>query len=641
MGTRPMSGACAVVWLTGGLATAAAAEPRLEIISVKPNKIVYADGESGTARVRLVNPLPGAQTVLLRATLLWDLEESKPLAERTVQVPAQGEATATVEWPRTESRWGHELRVEAVVDGRTVDVGRQFFGVHSDWMDLVIVANEHAWNVGDEWPFITYTNLQHWFAWAPGDYVDNAPAYDEWWSGQTGYHMKKKDIQAAIQKCHAAGVHCTFYNNSFSNGAAGVEWARRHPEWVCRKRDGTPMVSGSALTLAKPPTARETGANGYVQIDFYDPRCIEWGARNVLDSIRMFGWDGLFWDCGGVCLFPGYSYDGQPAPHGQDPDQLSARNFRLFRQIVRREHPHFAFWINGDINFYKQPFWSSFGNGGGIPTYEEQMSAPQSCMLAEFRFHEMPGTPFNDWRRCYEAYAQQRDAVTQRFGTPVTAGYTWGLDSSGDKGPKVAASRAYWVAGNHLSALYLATQMHTTANPNPSLYAGTQFMTRYSGLLWRRDIKTVADPAALLTVDASRPVWWEKAVYRRPGPAGPNKSEDLLLHLVNVPETQTVDIYRVPDPPAATARVTLKLASDRTVRSVWALQMRGYVDDATRGGAPVKFEQRHNEWVHTTGSVCRFGPSQVRLDFTRTAAGVAVEVPPFLFHTLVVFRLEG
>ena len=630
-------------WSTAAAVLACTAEanpappaPRVEIVSVKPDKIVYSDGEAGRFTVRVANPLQEPQTVTLRSTLKWDLEESRPLPPVTLTVPPQGEATVTNALPRPVSRWGHEVCVDAVVNGQTTDTGRQFFGVNSDWMDLAIVMNEWPHTVADESPFIQYTTLQHWFAWAPGDYVGNAPPYDEWYSGQTGYHTFKKDIQKTIAECHRAGIHCTFYNNSFSNGKEGVEWARRHPEWVCRERNGMPKLSGSAFALALPPTNKATGADGYVQIDFYDRKCIEWGVQNVLDSIRMFGWDGMFWDCGGCALFPGFSYDGQPTPHGQDPDRHSARNFRLFIKGVRREFPSFAFWYNGSIEFYKLPFWSSFGNGGGIPTYETQMSAPNSCMLAEFRAHEAPGTEFSNWRRCYDAYARERDAITQPFGTPVTAGYTWGYDASGDKGPKVQASRAYWVAGNHLSALYLATQMHTTSNPNPSLWAGTQFMTRYSGLLWGRDVKIIPAPRDLLDVSVSRPVWWEKSVYRRPTRQG----DDIVVHLVNVPETETVDIYRAPDPPAAAGRITLTIPPHRQLRSAWALQMRGYVDDGNRGGAPYRAEWRGEKLVHTSGSACRFGPLQTALTARMEGDKATVDIPPFLFHQAIVFRLE-
>jgi hypothetical protein len=110
---------------------------------------------------------------------------------------------------------------------------------------------------------------------------------------------------------------------------------------------------------------------------------------------------------------------------------------------------------------------------------------------------------------------------------------------------------------------------------------------------------------------------------------------------VNVPETETVDIFRVPDPPTATAQVTLTLPTGKRLKSVAAMQMRPYVDAANLEGTPFKIENREGKWVHTTGSWCRSGPSQVALEAKVNGDQVTVAVPAFLFHTMLVFRLEG
>ncbi len=610
------------------------ATPEVEIISIRPNKIVYPDGEAGKAAVLLTSALPAAQAVTLRATLIWDMEQSKSLPAVTVTVPAKGSASAEVAWPAPAARYGHELRVDACIGEKVVDTGRQFFGVHRDWMELVVVANEYPNIALDEWPFYSYTTLNHWFAWAPADYAGNVPTTESWYAGQVRWKQTKQGIIDSVKTCQSAGVHCTFYNNSFTNGSVGVEWARRHPEWVVRERNGQPLLSGSPFAMALPPTDEKAGGEGFVQIDFSDRKSIEWGAQNVLDSVTMFGWDGMFWDCSGCYVFPGFSWDGQATPHGQNPDALSARNFTLFHSLVRQKHPAFGVWINGAIEGYTEPFWSRFGNSGGLATMEAQLREPQTALLSEFRHHESPGTHFNNWARTRDAYLSQRDAITQRFGTPVVVGYTWPGYGYGETNQKsFEAARYTWVASNHLMALYLASQMHPATNPNPPMWAGTQFMTRYSGFLWSRDLKALPDAKACFSVTATRPVWWEHYAYRRPTAAG----EELLLHLVNVPETETVDILRQADPPAASGTVTLTLPPGATLNGAWALQMRGYVANANRGGEAY----RAAAGKHVAGSIVRAGPSQVRLTPKVEGGKVTVTVPPFRYHTLLVFRLEG
>ncbi|KKT21943.1 MAG: hypothetical protein UW07_C0051G0007, partial [Candidatus Nomurabacteria bacterium GW2011_GWF2_43_8] len=56
----------AVLFILLGIAGISASEPRLEIISLKPNKIVYNDGEAGTAAVVLANPFDKELDVTLK-----------------------------------------------------------------------------------------------------------------------------------------------------------------------------------------------------------------------------------------------------------------------------------------------------------------------------------------------------------------------------------------------------------------------------------------------------------------------------------------------------------------------------------------------------------------------------------------------
>ena len=636
---RTNSAVTVAVLLTAAVQVTGYADPprRVEIISLKPNKIVYEDGEAGRATVRLYNPFEEARDVTLRPALHWGLTNTRSLPALTVKVPAQENAAATFPLPSMQERWGHELRVAAFVNDELSDTGRQFFGVSSDWMDLILLSmpRQHYKDQGllmNEEPFSTYTTVQHWFAWAPGDYAENAPDYDEWYSGQTGYHMVKKNLQETIRKRQEVGVHCTFYNNAFTGGKAGLEWARQHPEWICRERSGKPMLNGSPFMLTKPHTDKSTGKNGQAHMAFYDTNCIAYGVQNVIDSIEMFGWDGMFWDCGGCALFPGFTYDGQPTPHGQAPNTLSARNFRMFHAAVREKYPNFGVWINGAINNYRQPFWSRFGNGGGMDTLEQIASEPQTALLNEFRHHTKPGSTFNRWERCYEVYTENRDAITQRYKVPIIAGYTT------FKG---------WPAQGHLGAMLLATQLRPANCHQEGTWPMTQFMTRYSALLWPEDIAVVAEAETIFDVKLDRPAWWEKLVYRRDSDQG----EDIMLHILPKPVTETVDPTVEDAPPPCSGKVTLSLPAGNKLSRVWALQPRRFLPGKgvglDAGGMPAQMTRVPDPdnpgktiFVHKTGSLCRGGPSQVELTPVVANGKATVVLPEFIYHTLIVFRLN-
>jgi hypothetical protein len=320
------------------------------------------------------------------------------------------------------------------------------------------------------------------------------------------------------------------------------------------------------------------------------------------------------------------------------PEQLSARNFRLFHETVRKEYPFFGVWINGSFRHWQQPFWSQFGNCGGMLTAKEQFSTPSTGLLVEHRRHDQPGGQFNNWQRCHDVYVEERDNVTQPWGGPIIAGYT---------------SPWNWRSESHLAALLLATQIRPANCHQEGSWPMTQFMTRYSAILWRRDVKTIAEPEKLLAVTTARPVWWKKFVYRRPVKAG----EDILVHLVSVPDTETVVITQKGNPPDNSGKVTLTVPPGEKIRKVYALQPRLFrpeTDSALGigldvGGPPAAVvretdptdpEKKKKIWVHRSGSLVRGGPSQVELTAVVADGKATVEVPAFMYHALVVFRLE-
>ena len=88
------------------------------------------------------------------------------------------------------------------------------------------------------------------------------------------------------------------------------------------------------------------------------------------------------------------------------------------------------------------------------------------------------------------------------------------------------------------------------------------------------------------------------------------------MHLLNTPTTEKPD-WKVPDEPPAASRVevTFKVPAGRTVDKAWAL--------------------RPYQWGETEHS-----PVQAELRIENTAGATKVRIPPFDYHTLVVFKMK-
>ena len=190
------------------------------------------------------------------------------------------------------------------------------------------------------------------------------------------------------------------------------------------------------------------------------------------------------------------------------------------------------------------------------------------------------------------------------------------------------AAREAWVATNHIGALFLAFNLHPCWNGSCASRPSTQFMTRYSSLLWDVGIKRV-EAERIFRVTSSRELWWDRCAYMKDTyekhsfPAlnsqkftTVSSGETLyLLHLINTPTTEKPTL-KIPEdpPPASDVEVLFRVPPGKSVEKAWAL--------------------RPYEW----GEGKRM-PVQVELEMDKTREGVNVKVPAFHYYTLVVFKL--
>ena len=592
------------------------AQAEVIVERVVPDKVLYKLNENASAAVWIKNTGDEAAQGEIVAYETRGIDAERKVATVNITLaPGEQKKDVSVSWNVGPEMYGRGLRVDFVSGGKTVSSAGEFYQVADQWLRVNIIA---GWKPGDDLPqdlrlFETYNNHGMSFAWAPCDFSDMTPDTDGWYSGQAMYGpYSLEGFKARLKGNQAKGKRNSTYAKRTYCGPNGHELARQHPEWVIRKKNGsffTGYRSLSPVDLAKPITHKQPSWQGGA-MDFYDPAAVEYGAREIVASAKMFGWDGAMFD-GHFNILPGYSWDGQLTPRGENPNELSARNIRLCREIIRKELPNFALWYNG---IYEAVIAKSFddlhGNGGGPETQVACLEDPNSGLLIE---EQGLGFITESWEHWYDFYGDRRDETVQRFGTVMNSGWLWNYDLSRSLSPEeIEASRQAWVAANHMGAIFLAFQVHPCWNTTYASRPFTQFMTRYSALIWDIDVKKMDEPEKIFDVKSERDLWWQKAAY-----AKENEEETLyILHLLNTPTTEKPD-WKVPqEPPVASGvEVMFNVPAGRTVENAWAL--------------------RPYEWGEKVHA-----PVQTQLEIENTGEVAKVNLPPFHYYTLAVFRLK-
>ena len=588
------------------------ADEGIVIEGVRPDKILYGLNEDASAKVILTNKSAAEQSGTLIVTEFHDIDQSRSVGKIPVTLIA-GESGREVvaAWNVGPWMYGREVRVEFETAGKVISSASEYYHVADLWLRVNIVA---GWNPGEGLPqdlglFETYNNHGMQFAWAPCDFSDMTPDTETWYSGQARYPKSIDGMKADMEKIHSSGNKISTYGKYTFCGPAGFEFARRHPEWVARENDGsffnysTPF---SPLDLARPLTQAQPFWQ-YGVVDFSDPAAVEFGARQIADSAKTFNWDGVMFDGHFTVPDSAWSWDGWPASHGKNSDKLSARNVRLCREIVRREFPNFAFWYNGGYVLRRYNLVTTLG---ASETMNACLEDPNSGMLVET---QGPGFMTQTWRHHYDSYADQPGygEVVRKYSSPVNSGWLWNMDVLEGLTPEEAkAARGAWVAAHHMGSIFLAFNIHPCWNTSYASRPFTQFMTRYSALLWDTDIKRI-EAEKFFGVQSERELWWKKAAYVKR-----NEGETLyLVHLLNTPTTEK-PVWKIPDdPPAASGvQVTFKAPGGESIEKAWAL--------------------RPYEWGEENRN-----PVRVELEMEKISDGVKVKIPDFHYYTLVVFKL--
>ena len=581
---------------------------------VIPNKIIYELNESATAKIVLQNLTDQPVKAKLRLSDRWDLIQSKHINTLPITMAANEVKTVDTQWNAGQSEYGHGLHAQVLMDEHVIDERSEYFNVTDQWWRVQQLCLQgspiesarrrifdyyhipyqsfrHSVYPSDYMedqagPFLTYGNHNMRFCGSltifgkltPPDVADDVT----WWAGIGRYAYTTNGIKADVAKCKRWGVKSSMYTIQKMSGPAGFEIARENPEMVARDAWGAYADAGYASPdpqeLRKPVTERLKQWYAVLP-DLYNEQTVRMGANGLADSIKYFGWEGMFFDHSGYTVGPSYNGKGQKLPGDLDPDAISTRNARLTRQVIRESCPETFLWYN-HVNPGQVGSFYPAGNGGGVAGKLEMIADKRSGHLKEIQASQLSSPTYSGhtWRGAFEIYLSQRNDLRKRdWGRPVSdvivsgALYPESFRMNMSK-EDYARTREQWAWSNHAISLMAAAAIHPYVS-GAGFRPMNQLLTRYSRFIWAEDVQILSRAYKHYALDSLREVWWEDSVYRIQTPT----YTDTIFCLVNSPDEEKAVMHIEHDPtPADDVEISvLNPAKDKQLRA-WSVQPYDY-----------------------------------------------------------------
>jgi hypothetical protein len=501
---------------------------------------VYPGGTNPVAvTVRNFTSQPADATV--RLEMKTGLDESTPVGEQRLQVPALGEAVAQFPWIAGTREYGYAAVATVSAGGRPVHTGTEYFSVSTPVWKTAIQGNGFLSWYGREAQFPAhvadnrreYVNVEEAFSWQPSSWSDLNPTTEDWWTGQGNAHNTLKGLHEWIDLSHSNGIKMITYSWPTISGKAGFDWGQKFPELLCQDDAG---VGGRTdvynLHLWDVVHSRHelwqyyAGGWIYNMVNLGLLRTIDHHAQEVIRSSKTFGWDGIRFD-----MAPGWSAMGtndvqweidrlgvrdlmnQLMPECMNTtsnvwtgEQISNRNIRYFRHVFSAERsPNFAMSYNVGsllpIPDTSLPWFHELSKGGGQLMNEAIRTERSISNYMEVAlWHTEPIRAVGGYSCLFKAEASRAPLATV-----YSAIFTF-----------ATGSHPYLDYG-WLGAL-------------PGDY--TQFMTRYGEYCWDLALAPVTPEKAGVTVESKTPLVWEKFIRQRSN----DGQRQTVVHLITQPE---------------------------------------------------------------------------------------------------------
>jgi len=274
------------------------------VTAVTTNKVVYAPGEKGAISVALENTADILQKVSFTLELVSGLVTTTPLHDEVMTL-APGEKKLWTGTLATDNlAWGTDLQAKITTADGLTTMGATTFSVTKNFWETAFVKGIMFTDLYAD-PHVAEESVREaraqgftafeCFFWAPDEFGDFTPDSENYLSAQTQYRESVSGTKNLIRFAHANGMASTVYSNLWgSDGPAGFELMRKHPEWF----SGADVASD---WLENWPIM-EKGVDFQVWPEswlFQDARSLpamQVHAETLIASHNLFGWDATRYD---------------------------------------------------------------------------------------------------------------------------------------------------------------------------------------------------------------------------------------------------------------------------------------------------------------------------------------------------------
>jgi hypothetical protein len=481
---------------------------------------------------------PGTQ---IEIQIWLERELSKPQLCAAKKIRAKrGINREELVWTAGEGVFGH-LATMRLVDGfgRNLAERTTLFDVAQNWVDVMRLACCGANHVAVEGMAdlrmlaildkmrSASCNALEVYTFSPKPY-ELAPREDRWpYQYRAQQIVLKERLQAWSAVLHRSGMKYVAYNETSA--------AEGPPDW---------QVYLKEIGMDKPC------AYYFADRDMFTPNSLRIAprfARQLADSVRMFGWDGILMDSALACHIAtskGLDRDGRKLTD-LPPGEVGCEYLKEARRKAREINPDFALisqnatsishvgvklaadkmfpWIRENCRKLRFDRDSPFHRycdaytleidshneprDGRYPLTYEKMSVALNSIV------EATGRPLMSWALVVTPFCDEYSiAFTRPYMSLIYASRTKLNDHFAFDGG--ALSDGAEAPASRLFIRY------------------NRFAARFSWYLWNPKFKWVLDPARLVAIRASRPLFWERTVYQADDGHGGTVT---VVHLLNLP----------------------------------------------------------------------------------------------------------